>query len=213
MKLDNSSGDHPEEDDSSNQVQQISLIKALIGGDDGRYDHNFTLPSCLKWGHQKRVRWMKFDNPSCDHPEEDDECMLQCCYDADNVSPLSQRSRAFDNQASTPNRQQCSKPSSTIKTGSSDRSNDGGAMSPTARLPPIEVVNSPYLTISRQSHGWRGSRRPSHSPQPWKSRRLDLKCLPCHRCTRRLDLNIDVALFEPLFVAILEPLFFLRVPK
>nr|GME03017.1 uncharacterized protein LOC109164445 [Ipomoea batatas] len=34
--------------------------------------------------------------------------------------------KAFDNPASTPNCQQCSKPSSTIKTGSSDRSNDGG---------------------------------------------------------------------------------------
>nr|GMC48092.1 uncharacterized protein LOC109164434 [Ipomoea batatas] len=34
MKLDNSSGDHPKEDDRSNQLQQISPIKALIGGDD-----------------------------------------------------------------------------------------------------------------------------------------------------------------------------------
>nr|GME03016.1 uncharacterized protein LOC109164445 [Ipomoea batatas] len=126
MKLENSSGDHPEEDDGSNQVQQISPIKAPIGGDDdseelidlraapwererlyvvnncdkkpfvededsnpaaacpwtlrtrpagernGRYDHNFTMPSCLKWGHQKRVRRMKLDNSSGDHTEEDD---------------------------------------------------------------------------------------------------------------------------------------------
>nr|GLL21923.1 uncharacterized protein LOC109164445 [Ipomoea trifida] len=37
-----------------------------------RYDHNFTLSSCLKWGHQKRVRWTKLENCSGDHPEEDD---------------------------------------------------------------------------------------------------------------------------------------------
>ncbi|XP_031106202.1 uncharacterized protein LOC116010842 [Ipomoea triloba] len=31
--------------------------------------HNFTLPSCLKWGHQKHLRRMKRGNFSGDHPE------------------------------------------------------------------------------------------------------------------------------------------------
>ncbi|XP_019168527.1 PREDICTED: uncharacterized protein LOC109164445 [Ipomoea nil] len=32
--------------------------------------HNFTLPSCLKWGHQKHIRRKKLGNSSSDHPDE-----------------------------------------------------------------------------------------------------------------------------------------------
>nr|GME08615.1 DUF1639 domain-containing protein [Ipomoea batatas] len=34
---------------------------------------NFTLPSSLKWGHQKHLCCMKLDNSSGDHTEEDDD--------------------------------------------------------------------------------------------------------------------------------------------
>ncbi|XP_019168520.1 PREDICTED: uncharacterized protein LOC109164434 [Ipomoea nil] len=34
--------------------------------------HNFTLPSCLKWGHQKHIRRKKLGNSSGVHPDEHD---------------------------------------------------------------------------------------------------------------------------------------------
>nr|GLL21922.1 uncharacterized protein LOC109164445 [Ipomoea trifida] len=62
------------EDEDSNPAAAFpwTLRTRLAGERNGHYDHNFTLPSCLKWGHQKRVRRMKLDNSSGDHTEEDD---------------------------------------------------------------------------------------------------------------------------------------------
>nr|GLL21924.1 uncharacterized protein LOC109164434 [Ipomoea trifida] len=149
LKLDNSSGDHPKEDDGSNQVQQISPIKAPIGGDDDielrKKWESSELSAAAKEkvlnrfsGEDIEVDFTAITGPKTPRKPKNRPRAIQKKIDNSFFASLcTAASHLFTAVLEAA--------SSTIKTGSSDRSNDGDCDE--SNCPPSSNRSSELLVL------------------------------------------------------------------